>query len=390
MKGHNRYMFFLLAFFIHVNAFNQDFRGGYIIKESDTLRGFVANRSKKLNGKSCVFKLTKKGTAEEYLPPSITAFGIDGYKQYELKQLPAKSNASEAVFVEALVKGVLSLYTNDGLFYLERDTLIQLEPGIGTRAGQRYRSNRYIGSLNYAMRDCRQNNDKVPYTEDGLVEAVIKYNQCKGSTSTVIKTGMKRFRFNVAILGGVDMGQVNLQGLEKFSYVKSYSAPIGLGLRVSLPRLTDRFFGLLDVFFDQKLYQVYDETTVNGTLSRSDFLFKYAAIRIPVGIQYNFAQETATFYIKGGFVHSPVLNLEGKVASENETNRVVYPDVTSYNFTPKSASGFWIGSGYQHKVARNTIAFAEIRYEVNSGYTNPIPSSKSSGTNLGLLAGIIF
>ncbi|MFM9839361.1 MAG: hypothetical protein ACKVOQ_13920 [Cyclobacteriaceae bacterium] len=372
-------------------GYGQDFRKGYIIKsDKDTIRGLVANRSAKKNSEGCLFKSSNLNDAEEYTPLQLIGFGIIDYRQYEAKNISINHQERKFRFVEVIVKGGLSLYKNQQIFYLEKDSIFQLEQSVSNQLSQRVKNNRYIGTLNYVMKDCMQNNDKVSYNEESLADAVMRYNQCKGAVVYEAKTKTPKFKFNGMVLTGLDIGSVSLQGLEKFSYAKSISLPVGIGLKINFPRFNDKFFSLLELYYDKKVYQVYDESFSNGSLSRSDFSVKFSYMKMPLGVQYNFAKESSTFYFKGGLIYYFMFDLSGIVIAENEINGVVFKDLTSYNFSIRNPGGFWLGGGYQRKISGSNIGFAEFRYELNSGFTNPTPGSKSIGNNLTLLFGLIF
>ncbi|MFZ6013419.1 MAG: hypothetical protein ACOYXT_23960 [Bacteroidota bacterium] len=363
---------------------SQDFRPGFVITANgDSLIGFVANRSARKNSEACLFKLTKTSEPGKYLPGQISGFGISGYKYFESKIIPTKGK--KPMFVEVLVKGRLSLYNDRHVFYAEKDSIIYL-----LERPKRGKVNpRYIGVLAFLMGDCKQDIEKISYNVEDIANVVANYNNCKGSSQLIVKSNLASIMLNVMLLAGVDRSTVTLQGLEKFSYAKSISVPVGAGLRIGLPRLSDKFFGTLELFYEKKYYQVYDESIQNGALTRADFYVEYPYLKMPVGVHYNFFKRSGTPYVSGGFVHYFVFRLNGDVISETEVNGVVSKDVLDPIFVKKNGNGFWLGGGYQRQIGK-IQSFIGCRYEVNTGFTNPIPDSKSRGNNLTVLVGLTF
>ena len=275
-----KYIFFTLAILVTLSGKvrAQDFRQGFVVRNSgDTVRGLVRYRTNKRSALLCTFKSTAKSPTENYSPDDIKAFGLLGYKYYETKVID--TGLGVRVFAEVIVKGELSLYKHLQKLYVERDSLIALEP---PRQGNTINI-RYIGLLNLLMADCKQELRGVTYDEYKIGNAVMGYNRCKKSSTVLVKENVKAFDLDGLILTGLDVGMNSLEGLGKFSYAKSISMPVGIGLRFRLPKFTDRLYTTAEIFFDRKVYQVYDESSSNSFLP--------LAMRPPDGVEPTVAEK---------------------------------------------------------------------------------------------------
>ncbi|NJK97111.1 MAG: hypothetical protein HC905_21290 [Bacteroidales bacterium] len=96
-----------------------DFRKGYIVKlNGDTLHGYVNFQKESVNTNVCQFKRFEIAIPLSYSPQNISAYGIDGEKQYTSIKYSGKQ-----YFAEYLVMGKISL------LYLKRgsDKFLVLE-----------------------------------------------------------------------------------------------------------------------------------------------------------------------------------------------------------------------------------------------------------------------
>jgi hypothetical protein len=240
------------------------------------------------------------------------------------------------------------------------------------------------------MADCKQEVKKVAYNEESLAKPIIAYNKCSGTTYFEPKSTIAKLLLRKEVLIGSDRGAVSLHGLQKFAYVRSYSMPIGLGIRVNAPRFNDKIFAGVHLFYDKKVYQVYDERTVNNAIERSDYLVKFSYLKLAVNVQYNFLNKESSPYIKGGYIKYAVFDLSGTVVAEIDRNKIVEPDLTKYIYSIRNPYGLWFGGGYQYGIGKGKNIFAEIRYDFNNGFTYPRPASKSKGNNLAIFVGFNF
>lgn len=374
----------LTLFFSTLHA--QDFREGYIVSlAGDTTYGFTAIRNESVD-----FKPSAKADTKSFAATDLKGFGRTN-KQYEAKPLPLAGAQRTPVFAESIVRGAMNLYLHNDIFYVLKDTsAYYLEPGRRIVNGAPVRSTKFVGVLNALMADCYQGLTNLSYEESDLAKVVSKYNQCRGGGNELVKDKVASSHVDFLLFAGIDRGQASLHQLQKFSYVASISIPVGVGLRLSLPRQTDKVSALLEVQYDKKHFQVYDETMKDGELTRADFIARYTYVKVPVGIQYNFRRPAATPYIKGGVVRHFALKVSGLVKSETEKNGIVTKDFEEYDFTKKSGYGFWTAAGYQKQLGKTTAGFAELRFERSTVFTYDTPGSSSRLNLLTLYVGIIL
>ncbi|HEY0742575.1 MAG TPA: hypothetical protein VGD40_13965 [Chryseosolibacter sp.] len=377
----------LITLFLASSLYAQDFREGYIVKlAGDTVNGFVAKRKE-----FCEFKMSEKAEIEKFAPTDLKGFGTKAYRHYQVKTLPVLNGPGQKVFAELIVRGTMNLYRHNDHFYVQKDTGVYfLEPAKKMVNRVPIRSNKFIGVLNSLMADCYQALTKLDYEEEEIAQAIIKYNTCRGGENELMKGKIAPLAVDFMLFAAIDRGKASLHRLEKFSYAKSISVPVGVGMRISFPRQSDKISAHLELQYDKKVFQVYDETTRNGALTRADYIARYSYVKLPVGVQYSFLRPSSTPYIKGGAVRHFALKVSGLVKSETEENGVVTKDTEEYDFSKKSGYGLWAAAGYQKQFGKSFGAFAELRFEQSTVFTYNTPGSTSRLNQLAFYFGIIL
>ncbi|MCC9138531.1 hypothetical protein ACFSKU_10685 [Pontibacter silvestris] len=165
------YIALLLLFYCTLSFAQQDYRKGYIIQGSDTLRGYVDYRGDSRSAQFTTFKQTLNGDEKRFTPNDIAGYGFENENRvFESKQITLTDSAkatTQKLFLNTLVRGRANLYHyRDNFFvdhyYLEKDTLFeellnrkirQTNPVTGR--SYEHRETKYIGVLNYAFLDCQ-------------------------------------------------------------------------------------------------------------------------------------------------------------------------------------------------------------------------------------------
>jgi hypothetical protein len=377
-------------------AYAQDFRPGFIIKSNgDSLAGLVDNRSNKMNSRTCYFKPSRKSQKIKYLPNELKGYGLIDYKYYEAKNIPITKNQREYVFVEVLLKGKASLYRYGEIFYMEKDSLFILpkesikEVVINdTRYFKRDRM--YANILNYLLKDCNLNADKIKYEQRSLVNLFQNYNRCTGAPGFVYKTQKRWTKIDTRVFTGIDQASIRLNGFDDYTFRKSVSVPFGVGFDFSSPRLSDKSSFVLEAWYSKTLFQGYSEVVDEFTTIRNDLILNTTFLKVPCGFRYNFSHDSFTPYIKAGFVLSFPLNASGRIVSETELSGVVTTERYDAVFAKKEQTGIWASAGCIRRINQFLSGFLEVRFEENNGFVNPSAYHSSHGKNLSFLIGIKF
>ncbi len=292
----------------------QDFRPGYIVKNGgDTVKGFVVYRTDKKNIEGCTFKESRKGAANNYTASEIDGFGIIGDRVYQSIVMPQDAPAQGRVFAKVIVEGHLNLYQHQNFYLLKRkDSLITLPvpkneifgaPGeLKTR-----KTKKFIGVLTYLMLDCPMNTNPLSYAEGPLSKLIYDYNKCTKLKPT---TGNLRpmARVGLVLFTGYLNSALTYDAKQRVIPFKGNTVIGGAGIDLSSPRVFDKFFFTIDVWYSKNFYQGYYEGTIAGDPIKEDVFAEFTSLKIPFGIKYNFRNPGNTPYFRAGVFWSSTLN----------------------------------------------------------------------------------
>jgi hypothetical protein len=240
------------------------------------------------------------------------------------------------------------------------------------------------------MADCDLRADKIKYEEQGLTNLIQNYNRCKGVVGVTFKTKKPWARLNLNIFSGIDISNEKLDGLSTYSMSNSISMPVGASLEFSAPRLSDKSYFDLELWYVKKFFQGYDESGSLSYIIRSDLFLDASFLKVPFGFRYNFLHEGHTPYIKLGLVQYFTLNVSAQILSEAENSGVVSTYRSDMTLNSRNPYGFWIGAGFTKKISSKVSGFLEVRYEKNNGFTSPSANSSASGSAVNFLIGLKF
>ncbi len=373
----------------------QDFRPGYIVKNNtDTIKGFVAYRGDAKNREGCTFKNSRKSASSNYTVADIDGFGIIGDRLYQAMQLPADAPVQEKVFVKVLVQGNINLYMFKDFFLVKRKDALTLLPipknkVLGEPDDLKLQEDKkYIGVLNHMMFDCRMNLDKTGYTEASLSQAVYKYNLCKNEEHT--------FR-NPRPLGKVDFTMYAGYQNSSLTYdaqrvipFKGNTIVAGGGIDLYSPRIFDRLFFTIDLWYTKNFYQGYYEGVFTGDPIKEDVYAEFTSIKLPFGVKYNFRGPASTPYIRAGVFWTSVKYSKIRTISTRELPDAVYIDEISEGYQLKNPKGYWLSVGYERRIYKNNQVFTEFRYERAEGYMGTTSVNESLIVNYNFLIGFRF
>lgn len=272
----NRATLFILSFLFTLNSYAQsyDFVKGYLIKETDTLKGFINSGKDPWNEKKFLLKRDLKSKEVKTYPSTeISGFFFEptdehftrhtvevDKKQVEIPKLdnfPDRVPKVETVFLQYLVIGVIDLYyyrdfkkhffiESNGkieeLSYIKYSTYSNETKTVTTLEG-------YKKQLVSLMSDCKKHYaSKLFYSIGSLTKVVTDYNSCKSDLKYTLKK--EKLSLNAGLLLGItsssfsydgtgigDGGNLNTASNANFSHPNSllFGASFDLSLKKASP-----------------------------------------------------------------------------------------------------------------------------------------------------------
>lgn len=386
----------LLLIAIPLHALAQgDYRSGYIVKiNGDSVAGLVQYPTNKISKKYCIYKQGKRSKSQRFTPAELTAFGYFGDRRYESKRVVIKGEPKN-IFAEVLVKGNLSLYLYEGIFYLERDNLIELPVSkkrqIQTETSTFISTDKvYISILNQVINECGLKADQIRYEQRDLTNVVQNFNRCKGMEGTLFNENLPWTKINLEVLGGYNSSMFQIEGFEDSSFGVSKSVIAGGGIEIYSPKLNDKILFSIESIYMRSLLQGYREYSIAALTVRSDIFIDAAYLKIPIGLRYNFWNELRTPYLKAGFIAMVDLNSSIKIIEEKELAGVVNTEIIQRELVSNRYSGIWIGAGYSNQILGRVRAFVEFRYEMTTGFAGDVIQSPASLDSFSIMLGVRF
>ena len=170
------------------------FRKGFLLStKGDTIPGFIQYSGNSKHNQYCSFRKTTTQPDVHYKPGEINGFRFENDQYYVTKSVGKSSD----VFLEVLVKGNITLYRFNKIYYIEKgdSLLFELsdEKDVVEMHGQRIKkkSKNFARLLSVLMADCPKVLDQIPVLdlkEKLIIDLVQRYNQCIGSTSTTYRS----------------------------------------------------------------------------------------------------------------------------------------------------------------------------------------------------------
>lgn len=338
----------------------------------------------------------------------ITGYGFINDRYFESRKVETKNQFFEFVFLEVIIKGLVSLYDFESNYYVEKTDshLIKLtnekNEAIVDRTKVIRESKRYIGILDWLLSDCIEIKTKIPYTilsERSLSKLIEDYNNCMNSPAVIYKSRKPWIQSKIGITGGINLSSLTFERQNAFfdhlvgSFEKSNSPLMGFSLDLSSPRLNERASFHSDFLYLQTKYYLFNLYNYVNTIKRNYVTFELKQLKIPFGIRYSFPERNLTPYINIGSSFIFLLNPKSKWIQEIELNNIVETYQYEAIDLVKYQVGIWGGAGIMKSISNKLNGFIEIKYEATSGinrgpYTVPT-DIKSHVTNIQLSIGII-
>lgn len=179
-------VFFLLIGCVSHGVSQSAYRHGVLYTNTqDTIRGLLRYSEGTGTSSPCYYKLNSSGPVTKYLPGTISGFRYDNDNYFTSRSI----GKSADVFLEILVKGNVTLYKFDDIFFIQKtdSALFELSDDMEEMiiAGRqaKVRTRNYSRMLMLLMADCVETSKKVPSTllkEKHIIRLVSSYNTCMG------------------------------------------------------------------------------------------------------------------------------------------------------------------------------------------------------------------
>lgn len=388
------------------SGFSQtDFRKGYVItNERDTLFGLVDYRVSSRAYQFCDFQKASSSEPVRYGPSDIAGYGYVNDKTFETREIRTKDEPSKSVFIEVLVKGLVSLYKWNDEFYVDKtsQSLQQLTNESKERMVEGKRvviySNQYVGTLNMLLFDCdrlKRRIETVEFYERSLTNLVRDYNRCKGTPNVTPKSDKPWVKASWGIAGGVNLSdldfQANSPNLPRFtgSSETSRSAVLGVSLDIFSPRKNERISFHTDVLYSAPNYHIFNSTNNNAPTTTIDNIdIALQQLKVPVGFRFLFRNKGLAPYVNMGFQLSFNLSSTSNWNREIRLNNSVLSTSNWELSISKIQFGYWGGLGAMTPISKGLSGFLEFRYERANGFSDKDFTSKV--VSMQIIAGVKF
>ena len=375
-----------------------DYREGFVIlKNGDTISGFINYRITDSQFKKIEFKKTLESKKTEYTPLLIKAYGYKKNELFNSKKIK-DSNYDDTFFLETLVSGKITLFRLYDDFYIEKDNILTwLDNKKRTlyRNGKDYifDPKRYKGILQYLLSDCfkiKKEIKNTKYLESNLVLLISGYNSCNGTKNTVYKENKPWLKVNYGIILGYNFSNYkNDKNTLKNSKGNSNSISFGGFLEIGTPRVIERVSLYTGLIYNSSNFYYYEKDR-NIILELEG---EYNLLKIPLAIRYTFPQKKITPYITVGFLNSININSFSNWSIENNTANKIYTRFEKFT-PPVNTLGYTFGVGFKKKIKGNLEAVTDLNYEsINLDNTSEVNSSNYYNDKLStfqLLIGLRF
>jgi len=314
------YILLFLSFFtLSIQAIAQnDFRQGFIVTlQNDTIRGQIDFTSKKNSYKQCRFK--KDNELTKYTPSELKSYAFIEDRTFMSGIMPDS-------FVEILIRGDLSLYKKNRVYYLKKTQgnvhILTDGKRLDNEEMDLIATNlRWRGTLTYILSDSELSNINPKHyklSEKYLTELIKKYNTRKGNKSTVYKKNKQWQKVSYGFISGIQKETISpkeYRDVNKSQFASNYhtnSVHLGMIMNISSPRFSENLSLQPEIHFSQ--------TDIASTRAEKidfadfalhhDTRIKYTTLSVPVSVKYTFPQKKWSWYMQAGFSFEHNFNTE--------------------------------------------------------------------------------
>lgn len=375
----------LFLFPIYSLLAQTNYEPGYIIKnDGERQEGWVKNYENRSTDQVFYFKNSENSQEQELGVDSIKECGIDNVAKFvkwiveidlssnDVSDLSTSRNPefnTETLFLKELIDGEATLYQykrgalTKYFYAFEQAIPQQLIFKRYTSSNNKVSTNSYykqqLRTKLYCDKISQKAYNNLEYNEEDLTDFFVKYNNCKGSSSTLVRKTKKRGDFNLNIRPGINFSSLEYGFGTSISRNKSFenasSIRLGLELEYIFPFNNKKWS-----MFAEPTYRTYKADADNDTSA------EYNSIEIPLGIR-----------------HYLFLNSDSKIFVNGAVQLDLPIDEVVYRYEAGSSVNFAFGAGFKY-MDRYSI---EARYSTTRSLTTDYVSIISEFTNFAVILG---
>ncbi len=327
---------------------------GYIVEQDgDTVNGLIKKQSAHNYLQSCWFD--PGGNPTQYLPGQISGYGFVNGRAFV-------SGIKPEQFVEVLIKGKMDLYKFKTDYYIKKnEDVYHIEARMDTVVfNDRYyvRDNlKWQGILSLLVSDCMQDMSEIQeayFSERALTSIIKSYNECSGDEYLEIKARMPWAVVRFGAMAGLNLSRLNTyfdedrQGYFDDEYY-SLDPDIGLLLRISFPRISERLSVQAEIHYNTSRFYSYRE--LNDLLAHQyvEMITQLRTLSFPFSLRHGFPIRKSTANIEIGFSINRNLKNESYLIIEKQAaySSIIETSKTAGIEITKSQPGLWAGIGFE-------------------------------------------
>ena len=383
-----------------------DFKPGYVITQSgDSLAGLVDYREGARSFRSCDFRQSVSQETHTYKPGELLAYGFLDGQRFETKTITLPDSTMHTVFLEALIRGQVSLYKFEQYYWVEKNAVLNVlldevrEVYINDVRYVKH-TNQHVGTLSTLMFDCaemRLTVQQAQLNERNLTKLVEDYNRCVGSSTIIYKEKKPWIKPVVGVVAGMTISQIKFfTDMNDFKHLTGSFEPsrnftVGLSFDILSPRLFERFSFYSEILYMHTAYYHYQEVPSDFSTNRNYITIDLKQLKIPFGARYTFPERKLTPMISAGISGTIHVKQSSTWVQEQEFTTVVQTYTgEALAEMKRNQFGLWGSLGVQYSINEKLGASLELRYEQTNGivpFTVDTADLDSRISNFYILAG---
>ncbi len=338
----------------------KDFLPGYLLTlDMDTLFGQIDLQTIPKMCRTCIFRTDKNTEPVIYSPGEIIGYRFIGGRYFVSRTIEIEGD-TQLVFFEFLVDGISDLYyfetQQKDYYFLEKDTtgpilLSYEEINIISEYGdEKVRIvERYKGVLKYTFRDDPDifpEIDNINFNHKSLIDITTRYHTdiCPDETCLVFaKSTTDRF-----FIGPKVGYRYSVLGYStSSSHAKSVNLEFGVQFRILPLKISQRWNTLINLMYGRNEFLGdFPNTITDSRESIYRIHLKYNMIRIPLSMEYSFAQKNIRPVVLLGIENVFMFNTEYSVFLLDRSNPINYLNSKFQKYNP----GLLVGIGMYVKL----------------------------------------
>lgn len=322
------------------------FKGSLVLTNGQTKEGFIKDQSISEYTKEVKFKTAETDEKFEiYTPENLKSFTTQNGHYYENLSLKLNNNTLAVTLIaQKILKGKASLYVtyynsvaiyvveNNGVFNVLQNDDLEFNALNVTKYN-------FKGILNIATEGFAANKENISFDQQAFIDIITKYNQSKGSESTLLMPKEKAVKFFTAY-GGFGKGFNDVDDIYIFQANYRVYFP-------SISRSTSINVGFNYIY---NKFEIKDSNNIPNKFTAKMY-------SVPLTIQQNFTTKSWRPYVFCGFSFA-------KISEKNNQNQSINESGLQKDF------GFAMvfGGGIEVDIYKGITTKVEYRNELNPFY----------------------